>query len=266
MPIRYVAEALGAFVDYSDAFRTIGIYQDQLTPDEIRYLQSYNWDLAASVYDNWEDIRSSQFYNTKKAFESSWPYYDVTPNSFANARECMYDQCSDDCEILSAIDVALSTLNYESELYSISFRADSSCILTGNSGSGIDVLVRGYLSCSGWTWSRDKEYSKELLEEANAKLDVVAEAFNCGLNPSCHNAYSTTPHYPSEQSFGRIMDGAQIENMPVEIWLVDDSKSDGYRLQSIIILENPCDYVGETTKTLLEEYRFYKTEKPYIHP
>ena len=93
VPIRYVAESLGAFVDYSDAFRTVGIYQDQLTPDEIRYLQSFDWDLACTVYEGgWEDVRAD--FDTQESFELLWPYHAVSPKSFANARECMYDSAT----------------------------------------------------------------------------------------------------------------------------------------------------------------------------
>jgi hypothetical protein len=40
VPIRYVAEALGAWVGYSDLFTTVQIYRDVLTPDEITRLHS----------------------------------------------------------------------------------------------------------------------------------------------------------------------------------------------------------------------------------
>jgi hypothetical protein len=41
VPIRFVAEALGAWVGYSDLFNTVQIYQDQLSPAEITKLHSY---------------------------------------------------------------------------------------------------------------------------------------------------------------------------------------------------------------------------------
>jgi len=41
VPIRFVAEALGAYVDYSTLYRTVGIYQDVLTPEQIELLRSY---------------------------------------------------------------------------------------------------------------------------------------------------------------------------------------------------------------------------------
>jgi hypothetical protein len=41
VPIRYVAEALGAWVSYSDLFTTVQIYRDVLTPEEITRLHGY---------------------------------------------------------------------------------------------------------------------------------------------------------------------------------------------------------------------------------
>lgn len=41
VPIRYVAESLGAWVGYSDLLSTVQIYRDVLTPEEITRLHSY---------------------------------------------------------------------------------------------------------------------------------------------------------------------------------------------------------------------------------
>ena len=239
VPIRYVAEALGAFVDYSDAFRTVGIYQDQLTPDEIRYLQSFTWDLAASIHDDWDDIRGKY----SRDFEHYWPYYDVTPLSFANARECLYDRNSEK-ELSDALEIALSTLNYQSDLYSISFRSDASCILTADDGYGIEILLRGYLSCSGWTYERGKDYS-DCQEEANKRQRDVAESLQCGLNPHNRNAYFTTEDWSDgdAKKFGDYLSTTVFENMPVEILLYKEPSATEYVVTRIILLENPVDYV-----------------------
>jgi hypothetical protein len=50
VPIRYVAEALGAWVSYSDLFATVQIYHDILTPDEITRLHGY-YDMSSGEYD-----------------------------------------------------------------------------------------------------------------------------------------------------------------------------------------------------------------------
>lgn len=50
VPIRYVAESLGAWVSYSDLFTTVQIYKDKLTPEEIDRLHSY-YDMSSGEYD-----------------------------------------------------------------------------------------------------------------------------------------------------------------------------------------------------------------------
>ena len=41
VPIRFIAEALGAVVDYSDIYHTVGIYLGELTAEEITTLRGY---------------------------------------------------------------------------------------------------------------------------------------------------------------------------------------------------------------------------------
>lgn len=50
VPIRYVAEALGAWVGYSPLFTTVQIYKDILTSEEITRLHSY-YDMSSGEYD-----------------------------------------------------------------------------------------------------------------------------------------------------------------------------------------------------------------------
>lgn len=49
VPIRYVAEALGAWVSYSDLFTTVQIYRDVLSPADITRLHSY-YDMTWEEY------------------------------------------------------------------------------------------------------------------------------------------------------------------------------------------------------------------------
>ncbi|MEA4894659.1 MAG: copper amine oxidase N-terminal domain-containing protein [Oscillospiraceae bacterium] len=49
VPVRYVAEALGAYVGYSDLFNTAQIYSDVLTPTEIARLHGYS-DMSYQEY------------------------------------------------------------------------------------------------------------------------------------------------------------------------------------------------------------------------
>lgn len=85
IPIRYVAEALGAWVSYSDLFTTVQIYKDVLTPEEITRLHSY-YDMT------WEEYCKSTNYasnNTDEDWLKSNPQiaYFTGKYGFENANE-----------------------------------------------------------------------------------------------------------------------------------------------------------------------------------
>ncbi len=84
VPIRYVAEALGAYVDYSNYYRTVGIWQSVFTPEQIEYLQSLPINYKMHYTDSYKtfiDEFSGPYtsYRTEDGFES-----------FATAREYVY--------------------------------------------------------------------------------------------------------------------------------------------------------------------------------
>lgn len=88
VPVRYVAEALGAWVGYSDLFNTAQIYADKLTPAEINRLQAYH-DMT------WDEYCASAGGGTLT--QESWlddnPHYNYFAGTgaygFANANEWM---------------------------------------------------------------------------------------------------------------------------------------------------------------------------------
>ena len=88
VPVRYVAEALGAWVGYSDLFNTAQIYSDVLTPVEITRLQRYS-DLS------WDEYIKASGDNAYGVTESSWVqtnpqiayFTDTGTNGFNNANE-----------------------------------------------------------------------------------------------------------------------------------------------------------------------------------
>lgn len=65
VPVRYVAEALGAWVGYSDLFNTAQIYSDVLTPTEITRLHNYA-DLS------WDEYIKASSDNAYGVTEASW--------------------------------------------------------------------------------------------------------------------------------------------------------------------------------------------------
>lgn len=85
VPIRFVAEALGAWVGYSDLFTTVQIYRDVLTPEEITRLHGY-YDMT------WEEHCKATGYksqNTDADWVKSNPQiaYFEGPYGFENANE-----------------------------------------------------------------------------------------------------------------------------------------------------------------------------------
>ena len=65
VPIRFVAETLGAWVSYSDLFTTVQIYRDVLTPDEITRLHSY-YDMT------WEEFQTSEGEGNHGSTDADW--------------------------------------------------------------------------------------------------------------------------------------------------------------------------------------------------
>ncbi|MEG2104707.1 MAG: copper amine oxidase N-terminal domain-containing protein [Oscillospiraceae bacterium] len=88
VPVRFVAESLGAWVGYSDLFNTAQIYDDVLTPKEIARLHSY-------PDPTWEEqlkLTGDKSYGvTNESWEETYPqiaYFSGTgDNGFCNANE-----------------------------------------------------------------------------------------------------------------------------------------------------------------------------------
>ncbi|MEG1242605.1 MAG: copper amine oxidase N-terminal domain-containing protein, partial [Oscillospiraceae bacterium] len=88
VPVRFVAESLGAWVGYSDLFNTAQIYDDVLTPKEIARLHSY-------PDPTWEEqlkLTGDKSYGvTNESWEKTYPqiaYFSGTgDNGFCNANE-----------------------------------------------------------------------------------------------------------------------------------------------------------------------------------
>ena len=85
VPIRYVAEALGAWVSYSDLFTTVQIYRDVLIPEEITRLHGY-YDMTWN-----EHCEATKTISTKtdKEWMNSYPQvaYFTGTYGFENANE-----------------------------------------------------------------------------------------------------------------------------------------------------------------------------------
>lgn len=159
VPIRYVAEALGAYVDYSDVYRTVGIYKDKLTADEIQTLRSYAYTQPsdamsyAEAKESWLAGSIDFYYGDSKIRESF--------GSFANAHEYLYrsgersarygfaaietimENGKTEDFYANVIKEAVAEVNYSSERLTVTFRTDYAGIYQSDSMSGITTCVRG---------------------------------------------------------------------------------------------------------------------------
>ncbi|MBR2894664.1 MAG: copper amine oxidase N-terminal domain-containing protein [Oscillospiraceae bacterium] len=160
VPIRYVAEALGAYVDYSDAFQTAGIYLDKLSAEEIDQLREYDYTRPNNAI-GYEEYKAS---STPEQTEYFFGTYRDTFGNFANAREYLYHQftpspvkyhCDDLGETVTAESAdsfydaiareAAAELGYQSERLKVEFKADTSCIHQADCHNRTTTTVRGFL-------------------------------------------------------------------------------------------------------------------------
>jgi hypothetical protein len=88
VPIRFVAEALGAYVGYSDLYKCVEIVMpDELTADEIKRLRSYDmiqyldlsqWDATANSWwldrEEYDYFSGNYWFSNSHNFLVSWPY------------------------------------------------------------------------------------------------------------------------------------------------------------------------------------------------
>ena len=182
VPIRYVAEGLGAYVDYSDAFRVVGIYSGVLTSEEIATLRAFDYTLPQDAI-TYEKHKSR---NTPEDTERYYGTYRHTFGNFANAHEYTYylygetgggtliyndlgktvraKTTAEYYELIVA--EAMAELGYNSEELVISFRADPSCIYQADDVHRIGVCVRGIVTV---TFNRD--WLSDLSPNARIALD-----------------------------------------------------------------------------------------------
>lgn len=160
IPIRFIAEALGAYVDYSNAYKTVGIYHDELTAEEIATLRSYDYTqpTTATGYEESKAKNKSQSYMNF--------YYGgairETFGNYANAREYLYQgrDIVAGTRVFPNLNLTLTNPNteefydavvreaqaamaYNSENLSVEFRTDDSCIYHADNKNFLTAAVRG---------------------------------------------------------------------------------------------------------------------------
>ena len=157
VPIRFVAEALGATVDYCNTYKVVGIYDDVLTAEQIAKLQAYDYTQPDNAIS----------YETAKArhdAETLAFYYGTDRESFgvyANAREHLYHTLErngtyyfektakvmnggdNDTFYQNVVDEAVAEVSYQSERLTIKLYADTSCIYQADAIDALTTAVRG---------------------------------------------------------------------------------------------------------------------------
>lgn len=164
VPIRYVAEALGAYVDYADAFRVVGIFSDVLTAEEIAQLRSYAYTEPNNNV-SYESAKASGKY-TNDELIMHYGEYRHTFGSFANAREFEYYdfnggitlRCNDLGKTVVAnnageymdaiVKEAIEEIAFSSQNLTVEFRADQSCVYQSDDMNGVSICVRGIVTAT----------------------------------------------------------------------------------------------------------------------
>ena len=160
VPIRFVAEALGAVVDYSDAFRTVGIYLDELTAEEIATLRGYAYTQPeyAIGYENAKTMYSTgdlayyygnqrdSFTNYANAHEYLYHTLARTGKYYFKGIETIMENGSDDAFYVNVVKEASAEVAYQSERLTVSFRTDNSCIYQADAINSLTTCVRGIVT------------------------------------------------------------------------------------------------------------------------
>ena len=149
VPIRFIAEALGAYVDYSDRHRVVGIYQGELTAEQIATLQQYDMTFDSNSISSidhttildkrntgsWADMREDLYaYRNAKGTK----YYNDLKKHLPAATSAEY--------YANIIANAKAAIEYHSDNLDVVFAADPSCIYQQFDGYALELSVRGYVT------------------------------------------------------------------------------------------------------------------------
>lgn len=141
VPIRFVAEALGAYVDWSNQYRVVGIYQgSELSAEQIKTL------MAEPV------TRDGSIFTTLKPFRGEWAdAREMVFNDYVHSR--YYRALKKDIapktageQIKYIIDEAKATMEYHSANLDITFATDPCLVYSQLAEGAICVSVRGYVT------------------------------------------------------------------------------------------------------------------------
>lgn len=157
IPVRFIAEALGCYVDWASYHNTACFYDDVLSPEQITTLQAYEY-TQPKVCVSYED------YLAKNGVEKTAKKYGTDRDTFgvfANAREHLYHTmhrlnnyyfessgvtlkgATTDTFYQMVAKEAAALVGYESERMTVEFLTDTSCIYQADDLDKIGCVVRG---------------------------------------------------------------------------------------------------------------------------
>lgn len=164
VPIRFVAESLGGYVDYSDTYDTVGIYQNVLTADQIAKLRAYpytqyenaisykqatermsNEDLKDKYGTDREGFLNENGYANAREYLYNWRLktFPAKPTSNFKGLDTVFSSESRDEYYDMVVKEAIAEMTYTSDTIEYGFIADSSCVYQSDSMSNLVTTVRG---------------------------------------------------------------------------------------------------------------------------
>jgi len=160
VPIRFIAEALGAVVDYSDIYHTVGIYLGELTAEEITTLRGYaytqpeyaiSYEEAKAMYSA-DDLAyfygtdRDSFTNFANAHEHLYHTLNRSGKYYFKDIETIMEDCTTEEFYCNVVKQAVAEVAYYSERLTVSFRTDNSCIYQADAIDSLTTCVRGIVT------------------------------------------------------------------------------------------------------------------------
>lgn len=208
VPIRFVAESLGAWVGFSDKYATVQIYKDELTPEEIDRLHGY-YDMTVEEW--FKSTNASAGLTTDASFAKNYPmttYCDGSRFGFENANEAKLRN-PNGIDTLTVVGKQPTTYKGEvsGSIFTFGTQPDvefSKLILDEvkkgvesyyNDRGEVSVTLRTDLSCVYWSRhsSEASTYVRGVISVAipqNADMSYVAQYCDFLSNPVAGETYS----------------------------------------------------------------------------
>ena len=173
IPIRFVAEALGAYVGYSNYFNTVDICRETLTKDEITRLRGYDYclyggsryvtdengklsantdplliggKLFAPYAVNASFLDSKFGYDNAREFLLRYQYADGSPVKGSLTGAAWKDSDENQARLYMSEAVALANKEWSGNGITASFRTDTSCLYQDDYYDGFHYSFRGILN------------------------------------------------------------------------------------------------------------------------